>query len=223
MGRDEVDPMDRKPNGVGAARGSADLVGAPPPEAVADLAGACVRFVEKAFGVRLDYTPETLPVLDHYLEQARSAAAEKPEALPLLVQTAGAYFGEVIRRKHPSWWRMPGDDPARWRLELESVYLAFHPMLFIRDALRQAPEAGKKDELLAGEGDEATLVLDEEDRRAISARLADLPAVSEQEYYATSTRLEVIDIAVDAIRARRLANGEDESAALEPEDYELED
>jgi hypothetical protein len=225
--------MDRKPNGAGASRGGAEAESgasrggaAPPPEPIADLAAACVRFVEKALGVKLDYTPETLPILDHYLEQARGAVAGRSEALPLLAQSAGAYFGEVIRRKHPSWWRTEGDDPARWRIELEAVYLAFHPVRFIRDALLRAPEPAGEDELQAGtrdEEEEATLLLDEEDQRAVSARLADLPPVSEREYFATSTRLEVIDIAVDVIRARRLASGEEEDAALEPADYELED
>jgi hypothetical protein len=234
--------MDRKPNGAGASQGGAEAasgasrgVDAPPPEPVADLAGACVRFVEKALGVKLDYTPDTLPLLDHYLEQARGAVAERSEALPLLAQAAGAYFGEVIRRKHPSWWRTEEDDPARWRIELEAVHLAFYPVRFIQDALLRAPEAEDEGERQAaegsrdasghgsGDGEEATLILDEEDQRAVSARLADLPPVSEREYFATSTRLEVIDIAVDVIRARRLASGEEEDAALEPADYELED
>jgi hypothetical protein len=53
----------------------------------------------------------------------------------------------------------------------------------------------------------------------VAARLAELPPVAEEEFFAPSTRLEVIDIAVDAIRARRMAEGEPD-AALRPEDYE---
>jgi hypothetical protein len=41
---------------------------------VGDLAESCVRFVHEALGLTLDYTAETLPVLDHYLrERARDA------------------------------------------------------------------------------------------------------------------------------------------------------
>jgi hypothetical protein len=119
---------------------SSGLSSEPPPEPVADLAEGCVRFVERALGVRLDYRPETLPLLDHYLEQARSATSERVEALPVVAQMAGAYFGEVIRRRHASWWRMEGQDPTFWQLEFESVYLAFSPVLFIpRTASKATP------------------------------------------------------------------------------------
>lgn len=270
--------MNSKANGAGAnGAGAVRRQVSPPPEpppppAVADLADGCVRFVEKALGFQLDYTPETLPVLDHYLEQAGAAAAGRTEALLLLVHAAGAYFGEVIRRQHASWWRAEGDDPLAWRIELEAVYLAFSPMLFVREALlrprsavplEEAADAGDDDEEEekeerdeedeedertgaregAGAQDEAAqaagtsgaaedgeaaeevahLILEEQDRQAVSARLAELPPVSEAEYYATSTRLEVIDIAVDAIRARRLAAGEEEHVPLEPDDYVTDD
>jgi len=183
------------------------------PDRVRDLAEGCVRFVEKALGVRLDHTPETLSILDHYLEEGRKSAAERPEMATLLAHAAGAYFGEVVRRRYPSWWRLEGDDPAFWRIELEPVYLSFSPVQLMADALLRrgtGPEDG------AGE----QLDLDEQDQEAVAARLAELPPVPEAEFYAPTTRLEVIDIAVDAIRARRMAEGEPEGAALRPEDYE---
>src|SRR6188768_3178203 len=76
------------------------------PDRVRDLAEGCVRFVERALGVRLDYAPDTLSILDHYLEEGRKSAAERPEAAALLAHAAGAYFGEVVRRRYPSWWRL---------------------------------------------------------------------------------------------------------------------
>lgn len=252
--------MERRTNGAGAGarRRPVNLVEEPAPGPVADLAEGCVRFVEKALGVRLDYTPETLPVLDHYLAEARGDAAAHEETLDLLAQAAGAYFGEVIRKKHPSWWRTDSDDPLQWRVELEAVYLAFSPMLFVREALLRPVEAEEEperprdedddeeeeedeDELedrapglaaaaqgaaegeSAAESEAAPLILEEEDRWAVSARLAELPPVTEAEYYATSTRLEVIDIAVEEIRSRRMAEGEEEYTPLEPADYTLDD
>ena len=184
------------------------------PLAVRDLAEACVKFVERAVGVKLDYTPETLSILDHYLAQARGAAPARPEAVPLLAQSAGAYLGEVVRRRHPAWWRTDGDDPTFWRVELESVYLSFSPVQIVQDAL----------ELPGGEAEgESRLELTEEDREAVAARLAELPEVEIEEYFAPTTRLEVIDIAVDAIRARKMAAGEDPDAVLGPDDYEQRD
>lgn len=181
------------------------------PGAVRDLAEACVKFVERSVGVRLDYTPETLSLLDHYLAAARAEAVARPETVPLLAQAAGAYFGEVVRRRHAAWWRTDGDDPTYWRVELEAAYLAFSPVQIVHDALL-LPEEERESE--------SRLELTEEDRDAIADRLADLPAVSVEEYFAPTTRLEVIDIAVEAIRARRMAAGEDADAALGPADYE---
>lgn len=208
-----------------------DLLSALPPDPVAELAGGCVRFVKQALGVKLDYQPETLPVLDHYLKLAREATSVRAEALPVVAHMAGAYFGEVIRRRHASWWRIEtAGDPMRWQLEFEAVYLAFNPVLFIHEALsrsqERAQDGGAPGSLQANAesldllAEVASLELQEEDSQAVSERLAELPPVSEDEYYAPSTRLEVIDIAVDVIRARRMAADEEADAALEPDDYD---
>ena len=181
---------------------------APAPPAIQELADACVRFVERAVGVKLDYTAETLPLLDHYLASARDAALARPETVAVIVQTAGAYFGEVIRRRHASFWRTENVDPADYRIELEQVYLAVTPAELARQAL-----LGSELE------DDAMLELEDDDRDAVAERLAELPEVTEQEFYAPSTRLEVLDIAVEAIQARRLAADEPERH-FGPEDYD---
>lgn len=194
-----------------------------PPSVIAELADSCIRFVERAVGVKLDYSAETLPLLDHYLADAEKTLVAQSEndrkaaltTLSLLVQTAGAYFGEVVRRRYPSWWRAEGNDPTSYRIEMETVYLAFSPMLFMYEALSRG---------LALHGDEAAfeaaqIEMDEEDQKAASARLAELE-VSDEEYFAPSTRLEAIDVVVDTIRSRRLAAGDPIEMALTPEDYE---
>lgn len=201
-------------NGAGHAGQASVLVERqvePPPAKVRDLADACVRFVERALGITLDYEPETLPVLDHWVQQARGQASARPEAAAVVAHAAGAYFGEVVRRRYACWWRAEGDDPGAFRIELEPVYLSFSPVQLIADALFHEGEA--ENETME------QLEIDDADREAVTARLAELPPVPEDEFFAPSTRLEVIDIAIDAIRARRLADGEPE-AALGPADYE---
>lgn len=194
----------------------------PAPPAIAELAAACVKFVQAAVGVKLDYEAETLPILDHYLEEGRAAAKARPEAAALVAHAAGAYFGEVVRRRYASWWRMEGSDPAFYRIELEAVFLSFSPVQLIADALLREDEAAVKDEEESEPTEEPIerIEVGEEDRVAVEERLAELPAVSEREFYAPSTRLEVIDIAVEAIRARRMSDGEQGDAGLGPEDYE---
>jgi hypothetical protein len=182
----------------------------PSPDVVVEAAGACVRFVERALGVRLDFEAETLPVLDHWLRGAR--ADERPEAAALVARAAGAYIGEVVRRRHASWWRVEGGDPSSWRIELRDVFLSFAPVDVARDAM--GLDRGPDGELL----DVASLDLDDDDREAVSARLAELPRVSDEELRSPSTRVEVVDIAVEAIRQRQAADGAP-PLALEPADY----
>ena len=192
------------------------LLDRPAPPSIGDLAALCVRFVERAVGVRLDYTAETLPLLDHYLRHARVAllphvAGDVPaeESREVVVQSAGAYLGEVIRRRHPAWWRIAADGREH-RLELHEAWMVVRPMSFVADAIRSDLEA--QGTSLDG------LDLDADDRPAVEARLAELPEVELDEFVAPSTRLEVIDIAVDAIRARYLAD-DGAAPALEPEEY----
>jgi hypothetical protein len=200
----------------GAGLNGSHGAGGPPGEApakVRELSEACVRFVERALGVKLDYQAETLSLLDHYIEEGREAARKKPETAALVAHAAGAYFGEVVRRRYASWWRAEGDDPGEYRIELEPVYLSFSPVQMMADALLRDDEA-------SSDAPSERLELEEEDRAAVADRLAELPPVSEREFYAPSTRLEVIDIAVEAIRARKMAAGEEAEGAFGPEDYE---
>lgn len=198
----------------------AALLSAEPPPAVSELAEACVRFVERAIGVRLDYTLETLPLLDHYLEGARDTLRETKKkkaqtdveapTVSIIAQAAGAYFGEVVRRRHASWWRLDAD-PEEHRLEFHHVFLVVKPVTLMLDALTLDP-LGKAPAGLSG------FDLDEEDRGAAAARLAELPPVPLEEYVSPSTRLEVLDIVVDAVRAYHMAEGVPVQE-LEPDDY----
>jgi hypothetical protein len=193
---------------------------APAPAAILDLSAACCRFVKTAVGVDLDFEPETLSILDHYIDQARQAVAVRPEALAVLAHSVGAYFGEVVRRRHASWWQIDGDDPTYWQIQFESVYLAFSPVALAQEAFGTALVNDRAQTDPQDDGAwMSALELDDEDRDAIVQRLAELPPVSESEFYAPTTRLEVIDIAVEAIRARRMAADEPQPH-LTPDDYE---
>jgi len=180
-----------------------------PPAQVAELADACVRYVEAAVGVHLDYEPETLPVLDHYLRTRREELSKEPRAAGLVARVVAAYFGELVRRRFSSFWHVPSDDPSEWQLRFEPVYLALSPLEIAYDAMTHG-EQGQPT---------AQLLLDDEDRDAVEARLSDLPAATDEEFFSLATRLEVLDIAVDAIKARMMSAGLGE-VAFSPQDYE---
>ena len=101
-----------------------------PPE-IAELAEACRVYVSRALEVELDFTLETLPVLDHYIAKARENLAERPQLVELVTRSAGAYFGEVVRRAFPSFWRLPSGDSHDWQVCFEEVFLAFNPVAVV--------------------------------------------------------------------------------------------
>jgi hypothetical protein len=217
----EPSESDEETNGAAENGLSADVVPlhpaepptGPPDAAVAELANACVRFVQAALGVTLDFRPETLSVLDHYLatrrEELLAARTTNPEAMGLVARTVGAYFGEVIRGRFRSFWHLPSDDPASWELRFESVYLSVNPLAIAYDAISYGDE----------EGPIAYFELEDEDREAVGARLAELPAASDEEFFSLTTRLEVLEIAVDVVKARMMESGLGE-VAFSNDDYE---
>jgi hypothetical protein len=189
-------------NGVVALH-AADLaeVAEPAPPAVAEFAEACVRFVRAAVGIALDFRPETLPVLDHYLASRRNellaARAANPEAMGLVARAAAGYFGEVIRGRFRSFWHLPSDDPATWELRFESVFLTVNPLAIVYDAIAHGDE----------EGPIAYLELEDDDREAVASHLQELPPAPDEEFFSLAMRLEVLEIAVDVIKARLMAQG----------------
>ncbi len=103
------------------------------PTQVTEYAEQAVAYVQRALGVPLAYDSDTLPVLDHYL---RTVPKDQPQALELVLATAGAYFGEVIRRRIGGRWEL-GDKPAEWRMVLPTgIY--FSPVGFVAAAVAQA-------------------------------------------------------------------------------------
>jgi hypothetical protein len=179
----------------------------PPPPQVAELAAACVRFVATRYGAALDFAPETLSFVDHWLREARVEMVDRPEVADIVQAAAGAYLGEVIRQTFGGYWVAEGDH-ADWRLELERVYCAFNPIGMAREALW----------LEAAEGWHAHFELDPGEAEVMQQRLAALPAVSDDEFYAPSTRFDVVSILYEALRTGMRARGLSD-VRFTPEDY----
>jgi hypothetical protein len=180
---------------------------ADPPAEVAELAAACVRFIASRYKSPLDFMPDTLSLVDHWLRDARADVAARPEAAVIVQSAAGAYLGEVVRRQFGGRWVAAGE-PQEWRLCLSTVYCAFNPLGMAREALLLEP----------AEGWHAHLELDPGERDAVEARLAALPEADDEEYYAPSTRFDILWIVVDALRANLRARGLDD-VRFSPDDY----
>ena len=116
--------------------------------------------------------------------------------MDLVQGAAGAYLGEVMRRAFGATWSTAVEH-SEWRLMMASVNCAFNPLGMVREALL----------LGEAEGWHAHFELDPGERELIEARLAALPEVDEEDYYAPSTRFDMVHTIVDALREMARANG----------------
>lgn len=184
----------------------------PVPEPIAELVRACLEYVKRSLGTELDFSPETLPLLDHYLSEARPALASKPELAELTAHAAGAYFGEVVRRQIRGFWRTPSASLHDFQVCSSVAFVAVNPFGVAYDALFGGPDHG---------GPRSNLRLAPEDHSYVAARLATVPEVPEDQFYLLTTRIEAIEITVEALRARLDEEGYSE-LEYTPEDYEAE-
>jgi hypothetical protein len=180
------------------------------PEFISELSQSCRQFVHTSLGIVLDGSPETLPLLDHYLASARQEIRSRPEALPLLAQAIGAYFGGVIAAQIDGFWRVRGADYFHWLVCARPVFLAINPVGAAYDAL-----TGSQDH----DGPSSELYLAREDQAVVLPRLAALPEMSEEDYYRLSTRFETLEIAVAALREAMYEGGQGD-VSFEPADYD---
>ena len=136
--------------------------------------------MQRAVGTPLDGTSDTLPLLDHYLRQLD--AKEPGPVHELIVSAAGAYFGEIVRKRYPCRWYAPVGEPFRWRIEFERIFLHFNPVAMAFEAIaRRESGLGASFE---------TLEADQDHLRAV---FEGLPAVRVKDFYTLGVRLEVLD------------------------------
>jgi hypothetical protein len=183
----------------------------PPPETIAEFVTACLEYVRRALKVDLDFTPETLPLLDHYMELSRATIQEQPDLAPLITRAAGAYFGELVRGRFGGFWRVPTINVHDWSICLSGVFLWFNPIGTAYDALYSSEEHG---------GPRSLLRVAPEDHELLAQRLAQLPPVPEDEYFSFSTRFEVLEAAAELLQEKLVQSGY-EGAEFGPEDYEI--
>ncbi len=160
----------------------------PPPSVVDDLAASCVKYVKDALGLELDYAPETLPILDHYVRGKAATASDSIREL--LTPTLGAYFGEVVRRHAPgSRWHAPDAAYADYRIEFDPFFLCFNPL-------------GVAAEVLVGddvEGYGTHFQILDDARPVIEDALAHSLSVSVDDYYSFSVRYETLELVISVL------------------------
>lgn len=163
-----------------------------------------MRDVRDELGFELDYTVETLPVVDHYCRQARRGA-RWPDGAEHLAETVGAYFGEVLRVHYGTGcrWHLGADGSHAWRLEFERFFLCFNPVGIALELLLEGKAHGWN-------ADFVTLPEVADD---LEAHLDSLPGVSEDDYYTLSVRSEVLETIQAFLELWQRAQAERDAAA----------
>ena len=187
------------------------------PGEIRALAERCVAHVRQRLGFELDYSVDTISVLDHFIGAVLADEGEGEPPPPghprrsgvaqLLAPTVGAYFGETLRRAFASRWRFTSGAPDKWALELEKVFLRFNPAGAAADALYGAPCAGWSGAIVTAP--ELALVLQE--------RLAAAPPIPPDEFYTFAARHEALQIAEDYLLERATRDG---ALGCTPDDYD---
>jgi hypothetical protein len=211
---------------TGPASTSPPPIGAAAARLAAELDGQFRDAVLRALGVSLDHSVESLAFVDHYLRMA--AGETRLPILSLLAASAGAYYGELVRRHVGGLWIGDASDPRSLRLLLEPQFLYFAPVDQAYEAIIRVdldddddprlPEGapldpGFKPRPAAHHDDPAS----EPDETWLDARLAALPPVPEDMYYSLTGRYETLLLILELLAAKHLGEGRS------PRNYGFED
>ena len=169
------------------------------PDLALELAASAFRMVKQSVKIDLDFTADTLPLLDHHLAMARAEARQSDDLRQLIATSAGGYFGEVVRRHIPgARWHVQPNDFGAWRIELGHVFLYFNPIAMAMEAL----ESGEV------KGWSGHLEVLPQDRSLLEQALSRMGEIDEGDYYTLAVRLEVIEQVVAALESAQVARGE---------------
>ena len=169
------------------------------PEKIREYAEQAVEYVRVALGIAPTYDSDTLPLLDHYLS---TVPREEPATVALVVATAGAYFGEVVRRSLGGRWDGGTGVHEEWRMILPTG-LAFSPSGFVAAAIAKSDLEDFDSEL------DAPARMKTHVQQALS-RMGEVPI---DEYYSLCNRLDTLEHVHEvlvAVAAQMLGNLDDD-------------
>jgi hypothetical protein len=96
-----VSSKDERGDAAGSPRSELKAKGIAPDRFAKELAGQGLAILGRS-GLALDYSPESLKIVDSFLEEARSRCGKE---VATLVVAVGGYVGEVLCRHPGGQWR----------------------------------------------------------------------------------------------------------------------
>lgn len=183
---------------------------------VSDLEQNLHKTVQRAAGLALDGSVTSLAFVDHYLGLVRGET--RPAILELVAASAGAYFGELVRREYGAIWAGRADDPRGLRLLLEPHFLYFSPVALAWAAiLGREPDDDDLDTAFHLDTRRGADPDAPSDADFILEYLQAAAPVPEDQFYTLTTRFETLGLILGLLSERRAVAGSD------PHTYTLDD
>jgi hypothetical protein len=180
------------------------------PDEVIRLAQEAHTYIQKALQFEVDGTHDTLPVVDHYLNDT---PRDQAEICDLVASAVGSYFGELLRDRFGGDWTLDGEDPARWRLKLTRCTLSFFPVAMAYQAVQQGQHEDRYDD---------GVYVDSEDREGLRQALDLSGPVPKEQYYTLCNRFDTLEYIVEMLMGRRAQKKQEEEPNEEPKSDECE-
>lgn len=213
---------------VVAGRSPEPAPSSPASELVESLVRIFAEQLERSLKVSLDGSVESLAFVDHYLSLARDEVREP--IVSLLAAGAGAYFGELVRRRIGGTWVGDGKDPRRLRLLVEPQFVHFSPIDQAYEAIAGTELDPEDDRIAAGPGFDSSFGLrppppepDEDDFDAapteagtdeplddttwLQQRLSELSPVPEDQFYSLTCRFETLELMLELLAVKHVGEG----------------
>ncbi len=197
--------------------------GNPAQRLVDTLVRAYREQIRRTLEVELDDSVTALAFVDHHLASARDE--DREPILSLLASTAGAYYGELIRRHLGATWLGDGKDPRKLRLLLEPQFVFFSPVDQAYEAIAGAGIEPGDPRLPSSEpafdpafhlrpprheDDEDELADDTpetEDASWLDERLSELAPVPEDQFHSLTCRFETLQLMLELLAAKHASEG----------------
>lgn len=193
----------------------------PSPSRISELSQAACDYVERATGLALDASEESLAFVDHYLRTIQSGPTLQPEVVDLIAAALGVYVGELLLARFGGRWLAvpaePGpsdsdetpvldslDDPIGFRIELHAAPVICDPVLWARQALRVGSEEDRDED--------GGLMVPPKLQDKLHDAMARLPPVSEEYYFSCTGRFETVCYLVELLASMTGSDVDDEEA-----------
>ncbi|MBN2344642.1 MAG: hypothetical protein JXX29_13330 [Deltaproteobacteria bacterium] len=122
------------------------------PEEINQLVERCRAHVQKRFNIELDFTSDTLSVLDFFVEEMvkeenngvcpPGGHPARMNMIHLFAPTFAAYFGAVLTNHFGGRFRHVEKDVSEWRFEFETFLVRFNPVAVAANVIAKTEVKG---------------------------------------------------------------------------------